>query len=189
MRVVYLDFRLPWPAKIAAELLTPGKWWPFENYLTTTWTVLYFVHTYRLSQHQINQALDGQVAKLQTWMGLDLRAMARLKPSKRTIQIWLLRDFTMDSWKAGFFACSPYGFTVTRCSEINVSGKFLLVHTFLHQVLFEFLKKKMLWSIFGRTTKNWSFAQKFCHFSDFFFAKISKKLWIFDFFFVIRAHF
>jgi hypothetical protein len=38
MRDVYLDFRLPWPAKIAAGMLTPGKWWPFEIYLTTTWT-------------------------------------------------------------------------------------------------------------------------------------------------------
>jgi hypothetical protein len=26
MRDVYLDFRLPWPAKIAAGMLTPGKW-------------------------------------------------------------------------------------------------------------------------------------------------------------------
>jgi hypothetical protein len=40
------DFRLPWPAKIAARMLTPGKWWPFEIYLTTTWTAPYFDHTY-----------------------------------------------------------------------------------------------------------------------------------------------
>jgi hypothetical protein len=41
-----LDFRLPWPAKIAAGMLTPGKWWPFEIYLTTAWTAPYFDHTY-----------------------------------------------------------------------------------------------------------------------------------------------
>jgi hypothetical protein len=46
MRDVYLDFRLPWPAKIAAGMLTPGKWRPFEMYLTTTWTAPYFDHTY-----------------------------------------------------------------------------------------------------------------------------------------------
>jgi hypothetical protein len=46
MRDVYLDFRLPWPAKIAAGMLTPGKWRPFEIYLTTTWTAPYFDHTY-----------------------------------------------------------------------------------------------------------------------------------------------
>jgi hypothetical protein len=39
---VYLDFRLPWPAKIAAGMLTPGKWWPFEIYLTSTWAAPYF---------------------------------------------------------------------------------------------------------------------------------------------------
>jgi hypothetical protein len=32
MREIYLNFRLPWPAKIAAGMLTPGKWWPFEIY-------------------------------------------------------------------------------------------------------------------------------------------------------------
>jgi hypothetical protein len=32
----------------------------------------------------------------------------------------------------------------TRCSEINVSGHFLLVQTFPNQVLFEFLKKIVL---------------------------------------------
>jgi hypothetical protein len=37
MRDVYLDFRLTWPAKIAAGMLTPGKWWPIEIYLNTTW--------------------------------------------------------------------------------------------------------------------------------------------------------
>jgi hypothetical protein len=26
--------------------LTPGKWWPFGIYLTTTWTAPYFDHTY-----------------------------------------------------------------------------------------------------------------------------------------------
>jgi hypothetical protein len=46
MREVYLDFRLPWPAKIAAGMLTPGKWWPFEVYLTITWTAPNFDHTY-----------------------------------------------------------------------------------------------------------------------------------------------
>jgi hypothetical protein len=46
MRDVYLDFRLPWPAKIAARMLTPGKWRPFEIYLTATWTAPYFDHTY-----------------------------------------------------------------------------------------------------------------------------------------------
>jgi hypothetical protein len=30
---VYLDFRLPCPAKIAVGLLTLRKWRPFENYL------------------------------------------------------------------------------------------------------------------------------------------------------------
>jgi hypothetical protein len=45
MRDVYLNFRLPWPAKIAAGMLTPGKWRPFE-YHTTTWTAPYFNHTY-----------------------------------------------------------------------------------------------------------------------------------------------
>jgi hypothetical protein len=43
---VYLDFRLPWPAKIAAGISTPEKWRPFEIYLTTTWTARYFDHTY-----------------------------------------------------------------------------------------------------------------------------------------------
>jgi hypothetical protein len=46
MKDVYLDFRLPWPAKIAAGMLTPGKWRPFEIYLTTTRTSLNFDHTY-----------------------------------------------------------------------------------------------------------------------------------------------
>jgi hypothetical protein len=46
MRVVYLDFRLPWPAKIAAGMCAPGKWRPFEIYLTTTWTAPYSDHTY-----------------------------------------------------------------------------------------------------------------------------------------------
>jgi hypothetical protein len=46
MRDAYLDFRLPWPAKIAAGMLTPGKWWPFEIYLATTWSAPYFDHTY-----------------------------------------------------------------------------------------------------------------------------------------------
>jgi hypothetical protein len=35
MRDVYLDFRLPWPAKISAGISTPEKWRPFEIYLTT----------------------------------------------------------------------------------------------------------------------------------------------------------
>jgi hypothetical protein len=46
MRDVCLDFRLPWPAKITAGMLTPGERWPFEIYLTTTWTAPYFDHTY-----------------------------------------------------------------------------------------------------------------------------------------------
>jgi hypothetical protein len=46
MRDVYLDFRLPWPTKIAAGMLTPEKWRPFEIYLTTTWTASYFDHAY-----------------------------------------------------------------------------------------------------------------------------------------------
>jgi hypothetical protein len=37
MRDVYLDFRLPWPAKIAAGMLAPDKWWSFEIYLSVTW--------------------------------------------------------------------------------------------------------------------------------------------------------
>jgi hypothetical protein len=37
MRDVYLDFRLPLPAKIAAGMLTPEKWWSFEIYLFVTW--------------------------------------------------------------------------------------------------------------------------------------------------------
>jgi hypothetical protein len=41
---IYLNFHLPWPAKIAAGMLTPGKWWPFEIHLTTTWTASYFDH-------------------------------------------------------------------------------------------------------------------------------------------------
>jgi hypothetical protein len=45
-RDVNLDFRLPWSAKITAEMLTPGKWRPFKLYLTTTWTAPYFDHTY-----------------------------------------------------------------------------------------------------------------------------------------------
>jgi hypothetical protein len=40
MRDVYLDFRLPWPAKIAAGMLTPEKWWSFEIYLSVTWNAL-----------------------------------------------------------------------------------------------------------------------------------------------------
>jgi hypothetical protein len=40
MRDVDLDFRLPWPAKIAAGMLTIGKWRPFEIYLTPKWTSL-----------------------------------------------------------------------------------------------------------------------------------------------------
>jgi hypothetical protein len=31
-----LDVRLPWPAKIAAGMLTPEKWWSFEIYLYFT---------------------------------------------------------------------------------------------------------------------------------------------------------
>jgi hypothetical protein len=46
MRNVYLDVRLPWPAKIAAGMLTPEKLWSFEIYLTTTWTAPYFDHAY-----------------------------------------------------------------------------------------------------------------------------------------------
>jgi hypothetical protein len=46
MRDVYLGFRLPWPAKIAAGMLTLGKWRPFEIYLTTRWSTPYFDHTY-----------------------------------------------------------------------------------------------------------------------------------------------
>jgi hypothetical protein len=46
MRDVYLDFRLPLPAKTATKMLTPEKWRPFEIYLTTTWTAPYFDHTY-----------------------------------------------------------------------------------------------------------------------------------------------
>jgi hypothetical protein len=37
---VYLDIRLPWPAKIAAGMLAPEKWWSFEIYLPN------FHHTY-----------------------------------------------------------------------------------------------------------------------------------------------
>jgi hypothetical protein len=43
---VYLDFRFLWSVKVAADMLTSGKWWPFEIYLTTTWTAPYFDHTY-----------------------------------------------------------------------------------------------------------------------------------------------
>jgi hypothetical protein len=46
MRDVYLNFRLPWSAKIAAGMFSPGKWWPFEIYLTPTWIAPYFDHTY-----------------------------------------------------------------------------------------------------------------------------------------------
>jgi hypothetical protein len=46
MRDVYFDYRLPWPAKTVAKMLTPGKWRPFEIYLTTLWTAPYFDHTY-----------------------------------------------------------------------------------------------------------------------------------------------
>jgi hypothetical protein len=46
MRDFYLNLRPPWLAKIAAGKLTPGKWWPFEIYLTTTWTAPYCDHTY-----------------------------------------------------------------------------------------------------------------------------------------------
>jgi hypothetical protein len=45
---------------------------------------------------------------------------------------------------SGFFACSPQEFTATMCSEINVSGHFLLVQTCFNQVLFEFLKNIVL---------------------------------------------
>jgi hypothetical protein len=41
---VYLDFRLPWPAKIASGMLTPGKWWPFEIYFTTTMPLTLITH-------------------------------------------------------------------------------------------------------------------------------------------------
>jgi hypothetical protein len=43
---VYLDFRLPWPAKMATGMLTPEKWWSFEIYLSVTWNAPYFDHTY-----------------------------------------------------------------------------------------------------------------------------------------------
>jgi hypothetical protein len=46
MRDVYLDFRLPWPTKIATGMLIPGIWWQFEIYLTTTWTASYFDNKY-----------------------------------------------------------------------------------------------------------------------------------------------
>jgi hypothetical protein len=61
MKDIYLNSRLPWPAKIAAGMLTPGKWRPFEIYLTTTWTAPYFDHTYLglpSTQHQIEWFLD-----------------------------------------------------------------------------------------------------------------------------------
>jgi hypothetical protein len=48
---VYLNFRLPWPAQIAAGILTPEKWRPFEIYLTTTWTAPYLI-THILAQYQ-----------------------------------------------------------------------------------------------------------------------------------------
>jgi hypothetical protein len=34
-RDAYFDFHLPTPAKIAAEMLTPGYWGPFKIYLTS----------------------------------------------------------------------------------------------------------------------------------------------------------
>jgi hypothetical protein len=119
-----------------------------------------------------------RVPKTSNVEGLELWAM--LNPSKRKNQIWLFRDFPVDTWKSGFFACSPQGFTAsTRCSEINVSGHFLLVQT--NQVLFEFLKNKLFWSNFGRTTKNWNFAQKTLPFFRKKILKNQKKLRIFEF--------
>jgi hypothetical protein len=96
-------------------------------------------HVYFFKSASKSKIGTFQSRELQMCMELEL--WARSKPSKRKIQIWLFRDFTVD--KPGFFASSPQGFTATRCSEINVFGHILLVFIFLNQVLFEFLKKKM----------------------------------------------
>jgi hypothetical protein len=43
---VYLDFRLPWPAKFAVGFSCPGKRGPFEKYLPVTWNAPNFDRTY-----------------------------------------------------------------------------------------------------------------------------------------------
>jgi hypothetical protein len=64
------------------------------------------------------------------------------------------------------FVCSPQGFTASMGSKVNVSGHFLFVQTFLNQVIFEFLEqRKVEFSL-----------KKPCHFSEFYFRKIRKKL-------------
>jgi hypothetical protein len=91
MRDVYLDFRLPWPAKIAAGMLKPGKWRPFEIYLTTTWTAPYFDHTSashisRLFQHQIEWFLhkNKKFSKI--------RKKLRILIQIFTCHIWNMRE-------------------------------------------------------------------------------------------------
>jgi hypothetical protein len=48
MRDVYLDFRLPWPAKIAAGMLTPEEWWSFEIYLTKIFETETFIQAKKI---------------------------------------------------------------------------------------------------------------------------------------------
>jgi hypothetical protein len=55
-----LDFRLPWPAKLAVECSAPEKWGPFENNLPVTWNTSSFDRTY-LGFPSIN--LDGFFTK------------------------------------------------------------------------------------------------------------------------------
>ena len=55
--------------------------------------------------------------------------------------------FWTSQWaceKSFFFACSPQGFTATRCSNIDISDHIMLVSTFKNQFLFEFLKNNNL---------------------------------------------
>jgi hypothetical protein len=81
------------------------------------------------------------VPKVQRKIGLDQKA--RLKPSKRKIQIWLLRDFAVDMWKFDILPVVlwnswPPGAWKSKSLDI------LLVQFFLTKSFLNFWKKKKL---------------------------------------------
>jgi hypothetical protein len=67
---------------------------------------------------------------------MELELWARLKPSKRKFQIWLFRDFKVDTPNFDFLPAVP---RVSRPPGARKSTS-IAIRTFLKQVLFQFLK-------------------------------------------------
>jgi hypothetical protein len=82
------------------------------------------------------------------------------------------------TWKLDFIACSPQGFTATRCSKINVYAYFLSIQAFHNQVLF--FEKYYFDQILVEQRNSEVLLKKACHFPEFVFSKIRKKLRIFE---------